>query len=99
MSDQEKDPVWLEEQKTKPWRQKFDSKSEPHVLVGFGKHSLLALMSERHTEEGWKRLAGAMDVNHWPPRWRRASLCNEEEIACFQAFVNLVQKQLEKEND
>ena len=78
------------------WPEKWTPKSEPHVLVGFGKHSLLALMSERNTAEGWERLSGVMDVHHWPPRWRRASICSEEEVACFQGFVNLVQKQLEE---
>lgn len=71
---------------------------EPLVLVGIGKHNLKDLLDQAAASlEGQRILLAAFDKYKWPPRYRRASICTEEEIAAFATYVNWVMEHL-KEN-
>lgn len=62
-------------------------RAEPKVLVGFGKHSLKDLMAEKDTDKGEWDLMGAADVHHWPPVYRRVSICSVEDVKLFQEYL------------
>lgn len=72
---------------------------EPVVLVGIGKHNLRELLDQALTSlEGEKTLLEAFDVHHWPPRYRAASSCSEQEIETFGEYVNWVLEKLKTED-
>lgn len=58
---------------------------EPMVVVGFGQADLADLMGEDKEE----RLTEAF-TKQWPPRYRRASICTEEEIELFKELTTLI---------
>jgi len=60
---------------------------EPLILVGFGKHDLANLWAKKDTPEGEKMLLEAISVKHWPPRYRRVSICTPEEVRVFQEYL------------
>jgi hypothetical protein len=64
--------------------------SEPMILVGFGKHDLKDLWDKKDTPEGEQMLMEAIPVKHWPPRYRRISICTQEEVNTFQEYLRWV---------
>ena len=65
--------------------------AEAKVLVGFGKHDLKDLVAD---EDGEDTLIYALTKYHWPPRYRRESVCSEEEIDAFKAYMIWIQRKL-----
>jgi len=64
---------------------KFLKRNEPLVLVGFGKYSLVDLMKFSETDpEGVIEAPGRGGI----PRWRRVSVCTEEEISIFREYAS-----------
>jgi hypothetical protein len=61
--------------------------NEPMILVGFGKHDLVDLWANKDTSEGEQILMEAIPVKHWPPRYRRVSICTPEEVRVFQEYL------------
>jgi hypothetical protein len=61
--------------------------NEPHVLVGFGKHDLADLLEYTEDEINEQYLIKKLNTQHWPARYRRASICTEEEIENFKRFT------------
>lgn len=59
---------------------------EPLVLVGFGKHDLADMIDFIDTDNE-ERLVSEPFEKGWPPRYRRASACTEQEIANFKKFT------------
>lgn len=72
---------------------------EPHVLVGFGKHDLRDLMDDLGTPEGDQRLLYAIDRYHWPPRYRRFSICTEEDVATFEEYLDWIKEKLDNRRE
>ena len=69
---------------------------EPLILVGIGKFDLKNMLEKAASSlEGQKTLLEAFDRHHWPPRYRRASACTDEEIVAFSNYVNWVKSHLE----
>lgn len=62
---------------------------EGSVLVGFGKHDLIQMMEWIGTEDE-ERLLYAPTKYSWPPRYRRTSICSEEEIQAFIKYNHWV---------
>lgn len=56
------------------------NKPEPTVLVGFGKFDLVDFIGSRD-------LVNEAFVKGFPPRYRPASRCTEEEINLFKEFT------------
>ena len=68
---------------------------ESLILVGIGKYDLKELLEKAADSlEGQKILLEAFDRFHWPPRYRRASVCTEEEITSVLTYVNWVSSHL-----
>ena len=44
-------------------------------------------MAERHTDKGELDLLGAVDIHHWPPVYRRVSICSVEDVKLFQEYL------------
>ena len=61
--------------------------AEPLILVGFGKHDLSDLWANKVTPEGEQLLYEAIPIKHWPPRYRRISICTPEEVRVFQEYL------------
>lgn len=57
---------------------------EAMVLVGFGKRNLTDLLEKLNTEEEEAMYVSLIDQ---PPRWRRESICSQEEIQAFVLFT------------
>ena len=65
--------------------------NEPLILVGIGKHNLKDLLEKAaNSLEGQRILLEAFDKKGWPPRYRRLSICTEEEIETFRIYTNWV---------
>jgi hypothetical protein len=68
---------------------------EPNVLVGIGKHSLRKLLDEAYeTPEGEQTLMDSLGKHHWPPRYRRVSICTEEEVGTFEEYLEWIQERI-----
>lgn len=63
---------------------------EPLVLVGFGKYDLIDLWAKKDTEEGAQILKEAIPTKHYPPRYRRLSICTQEEVKVFQEYLKWI---------
>ena len=62
---------------------------QPLVLVGFGKYSLIDLMKYRDTDDEDKLVTEPFEKG-WPPVYRRADICTEEEINTFKEFTTFI---------
>jgi hypothetical protein len=67
------------------WKRAEKAMPEPMVVVGFGKHELADLMGEDMEE----RILEAFQ-KQWPPIYRRASACTEDEIKMFSELTNFI---------
>ena len=65
--------------------------AEAKVLVGFGEHDLKDLMADEGNED---LLIYALTKHHWPPRYRRESICSQEEIQSFKDYMIWIQRKL-----
>ena len=63
---------------------------EPLVLVGFGRYDLMNLMSDTGAPEGEQLLLDAISRFHYPPRYRRLSICTKEEVTSFQDYLRWI---------
>ncbi len=75
-------------------QRKAKDRSEPMVLVAFGNHTLKDLMAKKDTEDGEERLMTAIDQHHWPPVYRRVSICSIEDVELFQEYLAWVAEML-----
>jgi hypothetical protein len=77
--------------KTAPgnWKRVEKKTAEPVVLVGFGKYDLVDLMKYKDTDDEEKLVSEPFEKG-WPPRYRRASACTQEEIQTFSEFTNFI---------
>lgn len=75
-----------------------EERPEALVLVGFGKHDLVTLMdaAEDGDKEALDKLVHAVGKYHWPPRYRRESICTMKEIEAFVDYTTWVQAQLKR---
>lgn len=62
---------------------------EPLVLVGFGKYDLADMIKFIDTDNE-ERLVTEPFQKGWPPRYRRASACTQEEIENFRKFTTFI---------
>lgn len=62
---------------------------EPLVLMGFGQHDLAEFV-------GYPERVNEAFVKQWPPRYRRQSICTEEEVALFQEFTTWLTQEAAK---
>ena len=62
---------------------------EPMVLVGFGKHDLADMIEYLDTDNEDRLITEPFEKG-WPPRYRKASACTEQEIANFKKFTNFM---------
>lgn len=62
---------------------------EPMVLVGIGRHDLPDLMKKIGTPEEYMLVEGLSRLG-WPPRYRRLSICTQEEVEVFQQYLRWV---------
>jgi hypothetical protein len=76
-------------------QKKLEEAAEAKVLIGFGKHDLKDLVAD---EDGEDTLIYAITKHHWPPRYRRESICSEEEIDAFKAYMIWIQRKLKLTN-
>jgi hypothetical protein len=70
---------------TKPAR---DEREGNLVLVGFGKHNLDEILNWVGTPREIEALKAPL---LWPPRWRRESLCSEEDKTNFAEYTATMQ--------
>ncbi len=72
--------------------------AEAMVLVGFGKHDLVDLVNNASggDQDALDKLVHAVGKYHWPPRYRRESICTEEEIEAFVDYTTWIQAQLRR---
>ena len=63
------------------------SQKEGMVLVGIGKLDLKDLILKINTEQEKELLQSLINS---PPRWRRESICDEDEIQAFVTFTEFV---------
>ena len=75
-------------------QRKAKERSEPLVLIAFGNHTLKSLMEKKDTMEGEERLMAAIDQHHWPPVYRRVSICSIEDVELFQEYLAWVAEML-----
>lgn len=75
-------------------QRKAKARSEPMVLIAFGNHPLKELMAKKDTMEGEERLMTAIDQHHWPPVYRRVSICTIEDVEIFQEYLAWVAEML-----
>ena len=68
-------------------QRKAKARSEPLVLIAFGSHALKDLMAKKDTAEGEERLMTAFDEKHWPPVYRKVSICTIEDVELFQEYL------------
>lgn len=73
------------------WKRTERKAPEPMVVVGFGKAELADLMGVDMKE----RLIEAFQ-KQWPPVYRRASACTEDEIQMFSELTNYIAGQAAK---
>jgi hypothetical protein len=90
---EEKHMVWKRKESSKDRRER--AAAEAKVLVGFGKHDLKDLVAD---EDGEETLIYALTKHHWPPRYRRESICSEDEIDAFKAYMIWLQRKLKLTN-
>lgn len=66
-------------------RERKDALKSPLVLVGFGKYDLADLMGvDKH-----ERISEAF-VKNWPPHYRPARMCSQEDIELFKEFTTFI---------
>ncbi len=75
-------------------QRKAKAKSEPMVPIAFGNHPLKDLMAKKDTMDGEERLMSAIDQHHWPPVYRRVSICSIEDVELFQEYLAWVAEML-----
>lgn len=75
-------------------QRKTKARSEPMVLVAFGNHTLKELMAKKDTMDGEERLMTVIDEKHWPPVYRRVSICSIEDVELFQEYLAWVAEML-----
>lgn len=71
------------------WKRAEKTTPEPLVLVGFGKYDLIDLWKFKDTDDEEKLITEPFEKG-WPPRYRRASACTQEEIDTFSKFTNFI---------
>jgi hypothetical protein len=65
-----------------------ERKQETLILVGFGKHDLKEVLSWRGTP---REEDAILAPTKWPPRYRRESICDPEDVERFMEYVGWVQ--------
>lgn len=75
-------------------QRKAKARSEPLVLIAFGNHPLKDLMAKKDTDEGEERLMTVIDQHHWPPVYRKVSICSIEDVEIFQEYLAWVAEML-----
>lgn len=73
------------------WKRTKKAAPEPMVVVGFGKSELADLMGVDVEE----RLIEAFQ-KQWPPVYRRASACTEDEIQMFSELTTFIARMAAK---
>jgi hypothetical protein len=73
--------------KLKDYKHIKPSKDEGLVLVGFGKHDLNEVLAWFGTSLELQALKAPL---LWPPRWRRESICSQEEKERFVQYTETV---------
>lgn len=73
-----------------------EKKMPEMIIVGYGKHDLPKLLKNVETAEDLNEILNVVFTKCWPARWRRISICDEEEIETFTKFVHLMQEIMEK---
>jgi hypothetical protein len=63
-------------------------------LVGFGKKDLPEIMELIGTEKEIEAITAPL---HAPPRWRRVSICTQDEIETFKKYTTWVSTKVNKD--
>ncbi len=67
-----------------------DLSQEP-VLVGFGKHDLVDMITWAGTDKEKDLL---LAPSKWPARWRRLEICDEAELQAMKSYIEFTTDKL-----